>query len=85
MRLFRFVLDDNTTWAVTGHDVRAARQKAARYFPHEHVQIEESIDGGPWRLVDPGCATCPAGGVMPDLGGACEVSCGRAGCPSEAD
>lgn len=77
VRLFRLLLSDGTTWAVTGRDVPEARRKAERYFPNEHVQVEESVDGAPWKLVDAGCGTCPAGDVMPDLGSACEVSCGR--------
>lgn len=75
-RLFRLALRDGTTWAITGASIGEARQKAERYFPNEHTRIEESVNGAPWRLVDPGCATCPAADVMPDLGGACEVSCG---------
>lgn len=76
-RLFRLRLQDETKWAVTAGNIGEARAKAERYFPHEHVQIDESIDGGPWKLADAGCATCPAGDVMLDLGSACEVSCGR--------
>lgn len=75
-RLFRLLLRDGTTWAVTGHDVREARDKAERYFPNEHVKVQESTDGSPWRLVDAGCATCPAADVMPSLGAACATSCG---------
>lgn len=77
MRLFRLLLSDGTSWAITAHDVKEARAKSERYFPNEHTRIEESTDGAPWRLVDTGCGTCPAGDVMPDLGSACEVSCGR--------
>lgn len=77
-RLFRLKLSDSTTWAVVASTIAGARMKADRYFPNEHVVIEESHGGGPWRLADAGCATCPAGEVMPDLGRACDVSCGRA-------
>lgn len=76
MRLFRLLLDDGTTWAVVGDSVGEARCKADRYFPNEHVKVEESIDGAPWKLVDAGCETCPAGDVMRGLGTACSVSCG---------
>jgi len=78
-RLFRLRLSDSTTWAVVASTIAGARIKAEKYFPHEHVQIEESRDGGPWRLADAGCATCSPEQreILSNLGDYCEDSCGR--------
>lgn len=75
-KLFRLLLDDGASWAVTASGLAEAQAKAARYFPFQHVRIEVSVDGAPWRLADAGCATCGSADAMRDLGGACDVSCG---------
>lgn len=74
--LWRLLLDDGTSWAVTAAGLAEARAKAERYFPHEHVRIEVSVDGAPWRLADAGCQRCGARDVMVGLGNACSTSCG---------
>ncbi len=75
-KLYRLLLDDGTSWAVTANGLGEARSKAERYFPHQHVRIEVSVDGAPWRLADAGCRTCGSADAMRGLGGACDVSCG---------
>lgn len=77
MSTYRLDLPDGETWTLAVESLAEARTRRDLLFPFEHVQVEESVDGAPWKLVDPGCGTCPAGDVMPDLGSACEVSCGR--------
>lgn len=83
--LYRLRLADGATWAIVAADLAEAQSKANVYFPNEHVTIEESHDGGPWRLADAGCSKCPAGDVMPDLGHACATSCGADRYPTEVE
>jgi hypothetical protein len=74
--LYRLILDDGQSWAVTASGLAEAQAKAQRYFPFQHARIEVSIDGAPWRLADAGCATCGSADAMRGLGCACDVSCG---------
>jgi hypothetical protein len=74
--LYRLLLDDGASWAITASGLAEAQTKAARYVPFAHVRIEVSVDGAPWRLADAGCATCGSADAMRGLGGACDVSCG---------
>lgn len=85
-RVFRIRLGDGSTWVVTSsresfsEALAEAEAKRERAFPHDSVAVVEAWSDGsfPWKPLprEAACIRCPARDVMPDLGTACETSCG---------